>query len=589
MNVTSLYPSTWPRIPFHDGEIQVQQRLGVHERVMTYGPQVIRPYLPDQHRDFYQNQPFLVAAARDNRGKLWSTLLFASNPKQVSKFISSPDPKTLVIESKLLPGDALEGSLWQGSDLGILGIEFATRRRNRVNGRILSNDGQKFEFKVDQSFGNCPQYIKPRDWWTATSKPRTSSFDSETFDCGNRDEASRTNQLTIEQIDSVQAAESVFLATGYRGKGEDPRFGNDASHRGGTPGFLRVSKDGKRLFLPDYAGNNMYQSVGNLMKDPAMGISVPLYEVGGMIQMTGRARVHWEDDEDDDDPEVSVSDFPAALRWIEFFIDEIVEQPAGNFPIRWDSGKREKQLQVIEKVNETDDVTSFFLAPLPGDSPVLQHKPGQHLTLTLPIAENSSISRSYSLSNYGQHQDYFRISVRRDPFGVGSRFLHDNVHVGDLLDVQNPAGSFTYDPSSVESFETSVLFLSAGIGVTPILSMLHAFVKRGAPNRSKRAMWVHSAKDGHHHAFKNEVEELRKTAAGALQTYVSYTRPCPEDGGSYDFKGRIDANMLSKIIPEVEAPTLKVFMCGPNGFISAMEALLQDIKVPLSNIAYESF
>lgn len=155
MNLDALYPSTWPSIPFHEGEVQVQKQLGVYESVLTYGPRGIRPYLTDQHRDFYQNQPFLVAAARDNRGKLWSTLLFASNPEQATSFITSPDPQTLVIESKLLSGDALEASVLEGSDLGILGIEFSTRRRNRVNGRILSFDQHKFEFKVDQSFGNC--------------------------------------------------------------------------------------------------------------------------------------------------------------------------------------------------------------------------------------------------------------------------------------------------------------------------------------------------------------------------------------------------------------------------------------------------
>lgn len=378
------------------------------------------------------------------------------------------------------------------------------------------------------------------------------------------------------------------MATGYRGEGENPTFGNDASYRGGTAGFLKVSADGRRLFLPDYAGNNMYQSIGNLMKDPSMGISVPLYESGGMIQMTGTAHVHWEDDAQVGAAEVSVSDFPGALRWIEFFIDEIVELPAGSFPVRWDSGNREMQLQVFRKVKETDDVTSFYIAPIHGDSPIVSHKPGQHLTFNLPVTKESSISRSYSVSNYGQNQDYYRISVRRDPLGLGSRFLHDSVEVGDMLNVQKPAGDFSYQPSCSECSE-SVLFLSAGIGVTPILSMLQAFVERAVPDGQKEAIWVHTARDGRHHAFKDEVDELVKTAEGKVRSYVSYTKPGPNDIGNHDLTGRVDKDVLSKIISKLNAQTLKVFMCGPSSFIGTMEDILQDTGVPLTNIQYETF
>jgi ferredoxin-NADP reductase len=431
-----------------------------------------------------------------------------------------------------------------------------------------------------------PQYIKPRDWWTVTPTNEEMSVHDSTLACANEED--RPNELGTAQRRHIEEAESVFVATGYRGEGENPTFGNDASHRGGTAGFLRVSNDGKRLFLPDYSGNNMYQSIGNLMKDPSMGISVPLYESGGMIQMTGTARIHWEDEAPVETTEVSVSDFPGALRWVEFFIDEIVELPGGSLPVRWDSGNREMQLQVFRKIKETDDVTSFYIAPLQGDSPIVQHKPGQHLTFNLPVTKDSSISRSYSVSNYGQNQDYYRISVRRDPLGIGSRFFHDSVEVGDMLNVQKPAGDFTYQSSCSECSE-SILFLSAGIGVTPILSMLQAFVERSRPNDQKEAVWFHTARDGRHHAFKNEVNELVEKAEGKVQLYVSYTQPQANDVGKHDLTGRVDSDMLDKIICEMDAQTLKVFMCGPSSFIGRMEDLLQEIGVPLSNIQYETF
>jgi len=118
-----LQTHTWP---FHQGELKVQLKLGAYEYVNSYAPKFIRPFLPEQHREFYQNQPFLVAAARDENGKLWSTLLFSSlsapssdemEKKNNSLFVKSPDSKTLVLDTIPLPGDALEGCLQPGSDL----------------------------------------------------------------------------------------------------------------------------------------------------------------------------------------------------------------------------------------------------------------------------------------------------------------------------------------------------------------------------------------------------------------------------------------------------------------------------------------
>jgi predicted pyridoxine 5'-phosphate oxidase superfamily flavin-nucleotide-binding protein len=169
-NFTSFYPLNWPANPFHAGEVKVQKRLGVESHVNSYAPQVVCPFLPDQHRDFFTSQPFLAIAGRDERDMLWSTLLFASNLNKVFSFVTSPDPTSLLLEALPLVGDALlERGFQPGSDLGILAIKFATCRRNRVNGCILrNNDGNSMTFKVDQSFGNCPQYIKPRDWWTSS-------------------------------------------------------------------------------------------------------------------------------------------------------------------------------------------------------------------------------------------------------------------------------------------------------------------------------------------------------------------------------------------------------------------------------------
>ncbi len=117
--------------PFHEGEQCVQMRLGVRDQIEPWARQVVRAYLPEEHRIFHASLPFLVAAARDREDRPWVTLL--TGPPG---FVRSPDARRLTIDAQPVSGDALEGALAAGADLGLLGIDLQTRRRNRVNGRV---------------------------------------------------------------------------------------------------------------------------------------------------------------------------------------------------------------------------------------------------------------------------------------------------------------------------------------------------------------------------------------------------------------------------------------------------------------------
>ncbi len=138
--------------PFHTGEQQVQERLGVRDAIEPWARQVIRGHLPEEHRRFYARLPFVVAAARDVRGRPWATLLTGE-----PGFIRSPDETRLAIDSRPVVGDAVEESLVIGAYVGFLGIELATRRRNRVNGRISAERTAGFDVTVEQTLGNCQQ------------------------------------------------------------------------------------------------------------------------------------------------------------------------------------------------------------------------------------------------------------------------------------------------------------------------------------------------------------------------------------------------------------------------------------------------
>ena len=221
--------------PFHAGEREVQTRLGVRG-IEDWARKVVRPYLPAEHRDFHTALPFLVVAARDDKDRPWATLLTGPDG-----FVTSPDSGSLVIDAKPGPGDALNGRLGAGADIGILGIELATRRRNRVNGRIQTNGSGALVFAVDQAFGNCPQYIREREWRRVDGVPPG--------------KPQIGNHLSAPQKKAISSADTFFIASGHRGDGEATSFGMDASHRGGEPGFVSVESD-TRLVFPDFAGNN---------------------------------------------------------------------------------------------------------------------------------------------------------------------------------------------------------------------------------------------------------------------------------------------------------------------------------------------
>jgi ferredoxin-NADP reductase/predicted pyridoxine 5'-phosphate oxidase superfamily flavin-nucleotide-binding protein len=534
--------------PFHDGEQQVQSRLGVRD-IEDWARKIVRPHLPEQHRAFHTALPFLVAGARDRRGRPWATLLVGPEG-----FVQSPDPKRLHIDARPVAGDALEGALAPGADLGLLGIDLATRRRNRVNGRI-AQVREALVFEVEQSFGNCPQYIHEREWQRVDEQTAPAPR------LGKR--------LTTAQRGWIERADTFFLATGYRGAGESRTYGMDASHRGGDPGFIEIEKD-TRLSFPDYAGNNHFNTIGNLVLDPRIGVLFVDFPSGSMLQLTGRAEITW------DGPELER--FPGARRIVHIEIEEIVELPAA-LSLRWsDVGSGVRSLRLIEKIPESAEITSFVFAARDA-GPLPPFEAGQHLPVELDIpGHDAAVRRTYSLSN-APGSDHYRISVKREALGVASRHLHDHVEVGEILEARAPAGDFVLGCT-----ECPVALISAGVGLTPMLSMLHQLT---ASDESRPVWWLHGARDGAHHALSQEVAELEARYPN-LRTRVAYSRPAPGDalGVDYDVRGRLDAELVSDF---VVTPDAHYYLCGPNRFMAAVQDGLEARGVAAERIHTESF
>jgi len=534
--------------PFHDGEMHVQERMGVRDSLDLWARKAIRPFMPDQHRIFYQQLPFMVASARDSQGRPWATML-AGSPG----FVQSPDAESLTFSARLDQGDALAGSLNAGVKVGLLGIELDTRRRNRINGTLVASDESGFSISVDQSFGNCPQYIAKRFWHSKNTATRQSS-------------AKQSDALSASMMTWINDADTLFIASGFVADQPDNRSGMDVSHRGGLVGFIRVN-DESHLVLPDYSGNNFFNTIGNLVKDPRVGLLFVDFERGGMLQITGRATIDWDSHE--------VAKFAGAQRLIHIDIDAVVEL-RNTLPLRWTSPEKDsRELRVSKKTIESDDVISFYFSARDG-SVLPKFKAGQHLPVEVFVNQDESLERTYSLSN-DAHSDHYRISVKREPHGSVSRVLHDEIQEGDILRAKTPSGDFILSDSA-----RPVVLISAGIGVTPMVSMLHSLIEIGRP-----VSLMQGVRDGHHNPLANEIRETVATAPEAAATFF-FSQPRADDilGQHYDVCGHIGLSDIQSANPGLDA---EFYICGPGVFQSSLMDDLISLGVDEDRIYIESF
>ncbi|MFE3451644.1 pyridoxamine 5'-phosphate oxidase family protein [Nonomuraea sp. NPDC059194] len=280
----------------HRGETAVQRMAGV-PRAGAWGSARVRPEIPDAAADFLRHQRMLVIGATDTRGRMWAGAL--TGPEG---FAQSLDERRVMIGALPGPGDPLEGAFESERELGVIAIEPATRRRMRVNGTAHAA-GAGLLVHTDQVYSNCPKYIQAR---TIVPGP------------GHVSPVARsTDVLDARQREWISRADTFFVATHAEG------LGADVSHRGGNPGFVTVSGE-RHLAWPDYVGNMMFMTLGNLELDPACGLLFLDYNSGDALHLTGRARVKW-----------------GSERSVGFEVDGVVEI-TGASPLRWEFGDYSK-------------------------------------------------------------------------------------------------------------------------------------------------------------------------------------------------------------------------------------------------------
>ena len=220
-----------------------------------------------------------------------------------------------------------------------------------------------------------------------------------------------------------------------------------------------------------------------------------------------------------------------------------------------------RSMRVLDVVPESDDISSFILAARDG-SPLPASLPGQHVAVKVPIdSSGGTVTRMYSLSGAPTATNY-RISVKREEHGIGSQALHSRMRPGDFLEISAPRGTFV-----LEAGGGPVVLLSAGVGATPMLAMLHAL--SGSGDQARDVWWIHSARDGRHHAFADEVRALLSSIRQA-RSHIAYSRPSAADleGTRSDSIGRLSVDKFSSLGLSQGAD---FYLCGPGPFLTGMQ------------------
>jgi ferredoxin-NADP reductase/ferredoxin len=237
-----------------------------------------------------------------------------------------------------------------------------------------------------------------------------------------------------------------------------------------------------------------------------------------------------------------------------------------------------RQLAVTAIEPESDSVISIRLED-PDGEPLPAAQPGQYLTLRLqPDEDAGSVLRNYSMSG-PPDAGYYRITVKREHDGVASGYLHTRLRVGDQLEIGAPRGTFILDRT-----QAPVLLISAGIGATPVLAMLHVLAEE---HSEREIWWLHGARSSRDHSFGAEVEGLLASFPN-VRTHVCYSRPGPNDleGRDYQKAGRLSAPVLAELEPPRNA---EAYLCGPTAFMEEISAALAAIGLDASCIHTEPF
>ena len=281
---------------FHSGELRAQHLAGGGASGAG-----IRDFMPDQHRKFFALLPAIFVSVPDEDGWPVAAILTGA-----PGFVSSPDAGTLQIAATVIAPDPTAGLFRAAQSVGVLGLDFSTRRRNRANGVIVQADAAGFTVAVAESFGNCAKYIQTRQIRTFETDP--GQFEEMTG-------------LDADAVSLIRSSDTFFVASGAA---NTQPGGMDISHRGGRPGFVQVS--GNELIIPDFSGNRYFNTFGNLLIEPRASLLFIDFDTGDVLRLKGTASIDWSP------PNTS----PAGTERVLRFQTSKISRQRSALPLRWD-------------------------------------------------------------------------------------------------------------------------------------------------------------------------------------------------------------------------------------------------------------
>ena len=562
-------------LSFHQGELDVQAMANESAIALRNGQVVSSNILPGAI-PFIAQQNMLVISSVDEAGLPWSSVLFGT-----PGFMQASNSESLLLDaSKMLINehDPLWKNISNNPQVGVLAIELSTRRRFRVNGRIQNTStgeqgadhkgkslaDSQFEITVQQAYPNCPKFIQRRNL----------KIEQQAYSEVLPAPISGT-QLTSVHVDIISNSDSFFVSSASILKGKN-EHSVDASHRGGFPGFIKVLDD-NRLLIPDYQGNSMFNTLGNIHVYPKAGIIIVDYENSRVLQLSGSAKILWDQQDDTNHSsgtkrfwELSVekwqvTEIPKGVNWN--FQDysphnprEIKAKDSKENSVIGVNGKMSLTINNVEK--KSTRINAYQLQAQDG-AILPTFEAGAHLPIEVTLDSGKKVLRHYSILSSTQENRFYEIAIQNEEHGRGgSKALHKQLTLNSVINVLPPKSEFSLTPNNKH-----VVLIAGGIGITPILSMLRELVD----NNSSFEI---------HYAAKNEADLVFKKEVEALVGTNAYF---------YTSEGeqvkRLDLPNLIK----GTGSSSHVYMCGPLRMISQVRELAGERGLPDSQVHFESF
>ncbi|EAQ64081.1 Oxidoreductase FAD/NAD(P)-binding [Marinomonas sp. MED121] len=606
-NETSMTDKNTGKFPYHQGELAAQDKAGTRGAAseLAAGKRSALNFLAN-HDAFLAAQSFAAMSSVDlNTGNVWVTPLFAK-----AGDLRAVTENEIVISPHSIPDNDVLNTVESGTPFSLLGIDLNRRIRHRINGVALGFEDNRFEdssfennsfednddrgnndrglhLQVNEYTPNCPKYINRREI----------ILDASNAESINR-KAKREERTSLTEDDQgfIQAMDTLWIGS-YA-----PDIGADCNHRGGKPGFIRVTSP-TTIEWPEYRGNGMFFTSGNLEVNDRAGVTLVDFETGSMIQMTGRALVDWKHD----------GRYEGASRAIVFHIERLVrtdnvtshrwkrldyspynpvvadsdgtgKDSTGNDSAINDTAINHSECPMkatlVKIVEETETVKTFRFVV----SQRIAFLPGQYASFEFNniLGGAASEVRTWTLSetpNSLKGDNTLDISVKRVPNGLVTNWLHDHAELGlelVLTGIQGEMTAITLDADTQTPLvPEQLLLLSAGIGITPNLAMVRGIGAFSLQDKTKVTM-IHVERYQRHLLSHHEL--VRRSHK---YPDFSYTNIITSE------QGRLTKAQLEALVPNPKEQ--QAYVCGPALFMAQMTEYLASIGVPVANIHTEAF